>query len=110
MPSRTPPPETSDFLNTAASGFFFFWGIISLFSGYEVIKSLINNVKVDELALTFCCINLFIMFIYLFALFMDYLYSSGKYEISPPDENIVKTSKEEKPNDIGRIELDSEEV
>ena len=41
---------------------------------------------------------------------MDYLYSSGKYEISPPDENIVKTSKEEKSNDIGRIELDSEEV
>lgn len=97
MPSRTPPPETGDFLNTAASGFFFFWGIISLFSGYEVIKSLINNVKVDELALTFCCINLFMMFIYLFALFMNYL--SEKYEIPSPDENIVKTNKEENPND-----------
>jgi len=97
MPSRTPPPENSDFLNTAASGFLLFWSIISIFSGYEVIKSLIYNVKVDELYLTFCCINLFIMFIYLFALFMNYL--SGKYEIPSPDENIVKTSKEEKPND-----------
>ena len=48
------------------------------------------------------------MFIYLFALFMNYL--SEKYEIPSPDENIVKTSKEEKPNDIGRIELDSKEV
>ena len=97
MPSRTPPPENSDFLNTAASGFLLFWSIISIFSGYEVIKSLIYNVKVDELYLTFCCINLFIMFIYLFALFMNYL--SGKYEIPSPDENIVKTNKEENQND-----------
>ena len=98
MPSRTPPPEgANNFLNTAASGFLLFWSIISIYSFYEVIKSLIYNVKVDELYLIFCCISIFIMFIYLFALFMNYL--SGEYKTSSPDENIVKTSKEEKPND-----------
>jgi hypothetical protein len=100
MPTRTPPPEEeNDFLNTAASGFFLFWSIPSIYFFYEVIKSLINNEKVDGLYLIFSCINLFIMFIYLFPLFMNYLYSSGIYETPIPEENIAKTSKEENQND-----------
>ena len=93
MPSRTPPPEgTNDFLNTAASGFFLFWSIPSIYFFYEVIKSLINNEKVDGLYLIFCCINLFIMFICLFPLFMKYLFGIDE---TPPSLDGKTNKKEE---------------
>ena len=50
-------------LNETKKSFFLFWSIPSIYFFYEVIKSLINNEKVDGLYLIFSCINLFIMFI-----------------------------------------------